>query len=576
MDHGGTLGQKVVIVGAGPAGAVAGMTLQKLGHSVEIFEKGTFPRYRIGESLLPGTLSILNRLGLQEEIDRHGFVKKPSATFLWGQDQAPWTFSFSAPRTKPWVFDHAIQVKREEFDGMLVEQARLRGVAVHEQTPVEHVDVSSPDRVTVTVRDGDGTRDVEADFVIDAGGSGSPLARQLKVRRFDEFYKNFAVWSYFERPDPFQGDLKGTTYSITFEDGWVWMIPLRGDLYSVGVVIDRSKVAEMREVGMEEFYEKTLAKASRAMEILGGAERVDEVRVVHDWSYEAEHFSGGRYFLSGDAACFTDPLFSQGVHLATQSAVCAAAAIDRLGRHPEESAQVHAWYNRSYRETYEQYHEFLASFYTYASFTEGDSEFWSRRRIEETDDERLSRRTWFENLSARDRDDPDWSIGDFRDRASTMIGIGKHQRPDLDDSFSDEELQSARVRWVGELTKALNRISRFEWTGTAVQLDDYYKVDPLTFELTPEKIVSNGEGRDMTKYPFADEDLAIFEKLIEENFGYRPLIKMLGDSGKQDVSSQVVIRLLEAGLLTGYDRHGEKVHIQDRLRFDGVGVEYEV
>lgn len=570
------MSQKVIIVGAGPAGTVAGMTLQKLGHTVEIFEKGTFPRYRIGESLLPGTLSILNRLGLQEEIDLHQFVRKPSATFLWGQGQAPWTFSFSAPKTKPWVFDHAIQVKREEFDSLLVEQARKRGVVVHEDTPVESVDVSAPDHVTVSVREGDEVRQVWGDFVIDAGGSGSPLARQLKIRRFDEFYKNFAVWSYFKRPDPFHGDLKGTTYSITFEDGWVWMIPLRGDLYSVGVVIDRSKVDEMRLVGLEEFYEKTLAKATRAIEILDGAERVDEVRIVHDWSYESEHFSGGRYFLSGDSACFTDPLFSQGVHLATQSAVCAAAAIDRIGSHPEESADVHAWYNGSYRETYEQYHEFLASFYTFASFTEGESDFWSRRRINETDDERLSRRTWFENLSARDRDDSEWSIGDFKDRASTMIAIGRHQRTELDDAFSDDELGKARVRWVGELTKQLNRINRFEWNGSAPRLDDYYKVDPLTFELTPQKILSNGDGRVMTKYPFADQDLTIFERLIAEELGYRPLIKLLGDAGKQDVSSQIVIRLLEAGLLTGYDRRGERVHIQDRLRFDGVGVEYEV
>lgn len=568
--------QKVVIVGAGPAGTVAAMTLQKLGHDVEVFEKGTFPRYRIGESLLPGTLSILDRLGLREELDRHEFVVKPSATFLWGQDQPPWTFSFAAPKTKPWVFDHAIQVKREEFDSLLVEQARKRGVVVHEDTPVEHVDVSAADHVRLTVRDGEEVREVRGDFVIDAGGAGSPLARQLKVRRFDQFYKNFAVWSYFRRADPFQGDLRGTTYSITFSDGWVWMIPLRGDLYSVGVVIDRSRVAELRSVGLVEFYETTLAKAGRAMRILDGAERVDEVRIVHDWSYESEHFSAGRYFLSGDSACFTDPLFSQGVHLATQSAVSAAAAIDRIGAHPDEAAAVHAWYNRSYRDTYEQYHEFLASFYTFASFTEGDSEFWSRRRIAESDDERLGRRAWFERIAARDRDDPDWSIGDFRDRASTMIAIGRHQRPELDDAFSDEELGRARIQWVGALTKQLNRIARFEWTGSAARLEDYYKVDPLTFELTPQKILSNGEGRDMTKYPFAEADLEIFQRLIDEGFGYRPLLKLLGDAGKQDVSSQVVIRLIEAGLLTGYDRHGERVHIQDRLRFDGVGVEYEV
>jgi 2-polyprenyl-6-methoxyphenol hydroxylase-like FAD-dependent oxidoreductase len=104
---------KVAIIGGGPAGSVAALTLHELGHDVAIYERSRFPRYRIGESLLPGTMSILQRLGLREKIDAAGFVRKPSATFLWGQDQAPWTFSFAAPKVTPWVFDHAIQVKRE-------------------------------------------------------------------------------------------------------------------------------------------------------------------------------------------------------------------------------------------------------------------------------------------------------------------------------------------------------------------------------------------------------------------------------------------------------------------------------
>src|SRR4051812_5677830 len=372
---------KVAVIGAGPAGCVAALTLNKLGHEVEVFEKGRFPRYRVGESFLPGTLSILNRLGLQDKIDAAGFILKPSATFLWGHDQAPWTFSFATPKTAPWVFGHAIQVKREEFDKLLLDEVRERGIAVHESTPVTNVDISAPDRVSLTVRQDDASRVVDSDFVIDAGGAGSPLARQLKIRCYDEFYKNFAVWSYFQCKEPFEGDLKGTTYSITFADGWVWMIPLKGDIYSVGLVIDRSKSSEVRELGPERFYRETLAKATGATDILGDAEIIDEVRIVHDWSYDSEHFSGGRYFLCGDSACFTDPLFSQGVHLATQSAVSAASAIDRITQQEDELDPVHQWYNRSYRETYEQYHEFLASFYTFASFTEPESEFWLKRRI---------------------------------------------------------------------------------------------------------------------------------------------------------------------------------------------------
>lgn len=567
---------KVTVIGAGPAGCVAALTLHKLGHEVEVYEKGHFPRYRIGESFLPGTLSILNRLGLQEKIDAAGFVKKPSATFLWGQDQAPWTFSFSTPKTASWVFDHAIQVKREEFDALLLDEVRERGIPVFEGTAVTEVDVSARDHVSLVVRQGDASRAVESDFVIDAGGAGSPLARQLKVRRYDEFYKNFAVWSYFRCEEPFEGDLKGTTFSITFEDGWVWMIPLKGDIYSVGLVVDRSKASEVKELGPERFYRENLAKAVRATAILGDAEMIDEVRIVHDWSYDSEWFSGGPYFLCGDAACFTDPLFSQGVHLATQSAVSAASAIDRIARHEDERDAVHAWYNRSYRETYEQYHEFLASFYTFASFTEPESEFWLRRRISESDDARLTRRRWFDRLVQDDPENPAASVADFRDRASTMIAIGRHQRKELSDEFSERELTFARVRWISELTKQLNRITRLQWTGQEVRLDPYYKVEPLGFRLERKHVLANEDGLDMIKFPVEEEHREIFQAIAKETVGYKTLIKQLNDAGLQEVGSQIVIRLMEAGLLTGYDKHDRRVHIQDRLRFDGVGVEYEV
>ncbi|MFC8448779.1 chloramphenicol-biosynthetic FADH2-dependent halogenase CmlS [Kitasatospora sp. NPDC057223] len=567
---------KVAIIGAGPAGCVAALTLNKLGHEVEIFEKGQFPRYRVGESFLPGTLSILNRLGLQDKIDAADFVKKPSATFLWGQDQAPWTFSFATPKTAPWVFGHAIQVKREEFDKLLLDEVRERGVTVHEGAAVTNVDISAADRVSLTVRQDDISRVIESDFVIDAGGAGSPLARQLKARRYDEFYKNFAVWSYFKRKEPFEGDLKGTTYSITFEDGWVWMIPLKGDIYSVGLVVDRSKSSEVKELGPEEFYRQTLAKATRATEILGEAEIIDEVRIVHDWSYDSDHFSADRYFLCGDSACFTDPLFSQGVHLATQSGVSAASAIDRITQNEDEFEAVHQWYNRSYRETYEQYHEFLASFYTFASFTEPESEFWLKRRISESDDARLSRKQWFDKLVQDDPENPTASVADFRDRASTMIAIGRHQRKDLSDEFSEEELNIARVRWISDLTKQLNRITRLEWTGEEVLLKPYYKVEPLSFRLEQKQVLTNENGLDMIKFPVEEEHREIFQIVTKEQVGYKTLIKQLNDSGKQEVSSQIVIRLMEAGLLTGYDKNDNRVVVQDRLRFDGVGTEYEV
>ncbi|WP_260962833.1 chloramphenicol-biosynthetic FADH2-dependent halogenase CmlS [Pseudomonas citri] len=564
----------VIVMGGGPAGSIAALTLQKLGHQVTVFEKEKFPRYRVGESFLPGTLSILHRLGLSDKIAEAGYVLKPSATFLWGKTEAPWTFSFSTPKTEDWVFDHAIQVLRSEFDQMLLDTCRERGVRVFEEAAVIDVDVEHDDFVSVQVRHKNETSEFKADYLIDASGSNSPLVRKLDLREYDEFYKSVALWSYFKTPDPFKNDLNGTTFSITFEDGWIWMIPLKDGIYSVGTIVDQSKLPDIKAQGLEAFYDATLAKSERALGILNGVQRCEEVKLVRDWSYETKYFSNKRFFLCGDSACFTDPLFSQGVHLASQSAVSAASSIDYLMNQPEQQAQVHAWYNRSYKETYNQYHEFLASFYTFASFTEPESEFWTKRRISESADERLKRKEWFEQLVNGEKQNRP-QIGDFKDRASTMIAIGRHQRPTLTDEFMDAELNPARVRWISDLTKQLNRITRFEWKGERVETSDYFKIEPQSFKLQLKQILSNGAGKDMSKYSVNDALVQLMQALKQEGFGYKELMVRLNDVGEVN-SSQFVIRLMESGLLDGYDKTGERVRVQDRLRFDGVGVEYEV
>ncbi|WP_407175694.1 chloramphenicol-biosynthetic FADH2-dependent halogenase CmlS [Bradyrhizobium sp. STM 3562] len=566
---------KVLVVGGGPAGSIAALALIKLGHSVSVYERFHHPRYRIGESLLPGTMSILARLGLKPQIDAAGFVRKPSATFLWGVDQAPWTFSFSVPQVSGWIYDHALQVKRDEFDAMLLEEVKRRGGEVKQDCSVTDIRADHPDHVEIDIDDADGLRSVSGDYLVDASGSDSILVNKLGCRNYDEFYRSLAVWSYFRCPDPFRGDLRGTTYSITFEHGWCWMIPLKGDVYSVGVIVDQSKAEEIRNEGLDNFYQRTLSACRGAKALLGTAKRVDEVRVVRDWSYDTSIHSRGRFFLVGDSACFTDPLFSQGVHLAAQSAVSAAAGIDRISRYPNEADDVHRWYGKSYSLTFEQYHEFLASFYNFASFTEPESEFWNKRRIAEPDDQRFERRNWFENL-VKDSQKADWKIEDFRDRASTMIAIGRHSRQDLSSDFSDAELVPRRIEWVSQLTKKLNSVTKLVWIGHDVRLETYYKVDPEDFTLKPRLILANEAGKVMTKYAVEPAVGAIFRKLASEEIGYRTLIKLLSDAGCAENSSQIVVRLFEAGLLTGYDSSGLQVHIQDRLRFDGVGVDYEV
>jgi hypothetical protein len=157
-----------------------------------------------------------------------------------------------------------------------------------------------------------------------------------------------------------------------------------------------------------------------------------------------------------------------------------------------------------------------------------------------------------------------------------MIRIGKHQRQELSDEYSEQELNTARVRWISNLNQRLTSISRFAWTGSKVLLKPHYKVEPLSLRLAPAHVLANDGDQDLTQYAVGEDERRIFQDLAEEEFGYKTLVKRLGAVGKQDISAQLVTRLMEAGLLTGYDANGEKVFIQGRLHFGGVGVEYEV
>jgi hypothetical protein len=146
----------------------------------------------------------------------------------------------------------------------------------------------------------------------------------------------------------------------------------------------------------------------------------------------------------------------------------------------------------------------------------------------------------------------------------------------LSDEFSDNELGKARLRWITQLTKQLNGIEAMSWNGDRVELRPYYKVHPTAWTLEPHTIIGNEHGASMTKYPLEEAQRELFTRLKSERMSYRDVIKALVDSGKQEKSSQIVIRLMEAGLLSAFDKDGKRVQVQDRLRFDGVGEEYEV
>ena len=364
-----------IVVGGGPAGSVAAGFLAQAGRRVVLFERERFPRYHIGESLLSATMPILEALGVMPAIEAAGFVRKPGGTFVWGARAEPWSFYF---RDDPGGRPHAFHVVRSEFDHLLLRHAAGLGVDVREAHRVERVEYDGA-RNRVVARDEDGTAvTATAPWVVDASGQQALLGRRDQLRRFDPFFKNLAVFSYYEGAERLDGAVAGNILSAAFADGWFWFIPLHDGTTSVGAVVDAARFAGEAGHDPAPLHARLVAACPPVAARLAAARRVAPVRVIRDYSYCSTRFHGPGYLLAGDAACFIDPVFSTGVHLACLAGYLAARAVERLrdGGAPETAL---ADYDARYRAAFERYLRFLYFFYDHHA--DPDSYFWTARKI---------------------------------------------------------------------------------------------------------------------------------------------------------------------------------------------------
>jgi len=364
----------VVVIGGGPAGSTAAGFLAQSGARVVLLEKARFPRYHIGESLLSATLPILEALGVSDAIAAAGFVHKPGGTFIWGARDEPWSFFF---REDPGGRPHAYHVVRAEFDHILLRHAAALGVDVREGHQVHSVDYDGVTTVNATDDRGSRTH-LAATYVIDASGQQALLGQRDGLRQFDAFFKNLAVFGYFAGAEPLSGPVAGNILSATFADGWVWFIPLHDGTTSVGAVIDAHRFASAAAGDPGALYRRLLAACPPVATRLQTARLVSPVRVIRDYSYCSHRFYGPGYLLAGDAACFIDPVFSTGVHLACLAGYLAAQAIASIlqGAAPEGALRE---YDSRYRAAFERYLNFLYFFYDHHS--DADSYFWRARKV---------------------------------------------------------------------------------------------------------------------------------------------------------------------------------------------------
>lgn len=335
----------LIVIGGGPAGTTLATLVARAGHQVMLLESQRFPRYQIGESLLPATFNgLFPLLGIPADPAALGQpVLKRGATFHWGREDALWTLNFGgAPEEKEPGPDWptSFNVRRDVFDDLLLNAARAAGVDVRVGRVID-VETDEERVYGVRVRDDDMTWSARARWVAGASGQTSLLAPLVGDRQPSSFFRNAAVFGYFTGGRRLPAPLEGNVLLESFGDGWVWYIPLTENLTSVGVVLHHPATARLRG-DREAVYAASLERCLYAGEYLRGAERVRDgqyagLRMRTEFSYTHSRFWRPGALLVGDSACFVDVILSSGVHLAMFGALQAARAINSVlaGELPE-------------------------------------------------------------------------------------------------------------------------------------------------------------------------------------------------------------------------------------------------
>jgi flavin-dependent dehydrogenase len=334
----------VVVIGGGPAGSTTATILAQGGLKVGLFERETFPRFHIGESLIPETYWVLKRLNMLEKMQRSRFVKKYSVQFINanGKLSAPFYFWDN----KPHECSQTWQVVRSEFDQMMLDNAREHGVDAHDGVHVTEVLFDRDRAVGVAIRQDGVRKEIKARVVVDASGQAALLMNRLKLRLWDPVLNKGAIWTYWEGAYRDTGRDEGATMVIQTpgKEGWFWNIPLHDNIVSLGVVAPFDYLFKGRKGNHEQTYQEEVEHTPAIKERIRNATRVTGYFATRDYSYRSTACAGDGWVLVGDAFGFLDPLYSSGVLLALKSGELAAdAIIDGLKKGDTGAAQLGAW-----------------------------------------------------------------------------------------------------------------------------------------------------------------------------------------------------------------------------------------
>lgn len=380
----------VAIIGAGPSGSTLATLLRKYRPDtrVLVLEKEQFPRHKIGESLLVDINRILVDMGALEQVEAAGFSRKYGATFIWGDEREPFHFLWKEGTSivkdpSGYQLEYTWHVDRAEYDQILVDAARREGAQVEHECAVSRL-LFEGERVTgVEVRTADGElREITAKYVVDCAGAHGPAHRKLSDRQLDESLRNIAVHGYMRNvgSDPaLNGVDEKRTLILTHEQGWVWVIPLRDGITSVGFV---TAVDNYRKAGVTEpraYYKQIIEQLREYDQLFRAADLVDyrgDGRLVHtvqEYSYQCENIEGPGWVTCGNAAGFVDAILSIGVYVAQTHAQFLACALRSVLDNAVPEREALACYATTIRENLGAFRAVAHLFY---AFNGSMSEWW--------------------------------------------------------------------------------------------------------------------------------------------------------------------------------------------------------
>ena len=336
----------VLVIGGGPAGSSAAAILAERGHHVVLIEKARHPRFHIGESLLPANLPLFERLGVAAEIRAIGLPKRGAVFHAEGPPRAQ-RFAFADGWNKALPF--AYEVRRSEFDAILIARAAALGAEVIEECRAREVEFDGAAAVRVTAERAGIERRFEARYLIDASGRDTFLASRIGTKRRNRRHASCAMYGHFGGAwRDADCERRGDIALFWFEDGWFWYIPLADGTTSVGAVVWPDYM-KRRDCDVRGYFLQTIARCPQLAGRLTGAELLTEVQATGSYSYQCARARGSRYLLIGDAFSFIDPVFSSGVLFAMAGGIAAGEALDAALSEPRRARAALRRFERTVR-----------------------------------------------------------------------------------------------------------------------------------------------------------------------------------------------------------------------------------